>query len=169
MKAENQTHLPLRRDTQAEAWRTIQKDLPEIQATILLEIRVAGGRGITCQEVELKLRMTHQTASAAINKLARKGWACDTSIRRINASGARAIAWTLGDGTPPARRKTTGERLGEALALVQDLAIAYSSTMLPIGQEGVVAKSTRSDLLYAADRMLLQEQAALSCHNAKNR
>ncbi len=51
--------------------------------------------GLTCEEVETKLTMKHQTASARIRELQDLGIIEDRGIRRKTTSGRPAAVWIL--------------------------------------------------------------------------
>lgn len=50
-------------------------------------------RGMTCDEIEVGLKLRHQTASARIRDLARFGMIEDSGERRPTRSGRDAIVW----------------------------------------------------------------------------
>jgi Mn-dependent DtxR family transcriptional regulator len=54
-----------------------------------------GSDGLTCAEVEERLSLAHQTASARINELARMGVIKDSGERRLTPSGRAAIVWEV--------------------------------------------------------------------------
>ncbi len=60
---------------------------------ILEEIRRAGDSGLTCDQVEVRTGMAHQTASARITGLSRKHEILDRGVRRPTRSGRDAIVW----------------------------------------------------------------------------
>ena len=56
-------------------------------------IQKAGAGGMTCDEVEVAAQMSHQTTSARINELARRGFILDSTRRRPTRSSRMAIVW----------------------------------------------------------------------------
>ncbi len=70
----------------------------ETKARMVLEAIEQAGRagaiGLTCYEVECRLQMCHQTASARIADLHKKlGLIEDSGEKRPTASGCKAIVW----------------------------------------------------------------------------
>lgn len=66
------------------------------QASRLAKIALAyisHNGGLTCAEVEAQTGMSHQTASARIWELQRKGKIKDSGQRRKTPSGRNAIVW----------------------------------------------------------------------------
>ena len=55
------------------------------------EIVLAGG--LTVYQLTRLLNREHQTVSARVNDLMRKGWVVDSGIRRKTGSGRNAIVW----------------------------------------------------------------------------
>ena len=54
-------------------------------------------QGATDEEIEIELRMRHQTASARRNELTADGWIEDSGRRRPTTSGREAVVWVLSD------------------------------------------------------------------------
>lgn len=59
---------------------------------VMAALRIASA---TCEEVENRLGLSHQTCSARIRYLALKGLIVDTGQTRTNRSGRQAIVWRL--------------------------------------------------------------------------
>tara|TARA_S200002703_G_C3586356_1_gene180081 strand:+ start:199 stop:468 length:270 start_codon:yes stop_codon:yes gene_type:complete len=86
-------------DTSIEAFVDIQPHVGALCKRVLDVIKHAPD-GMTCEEVELKLDMKHQTTSARINELAnmqppliyKRG-------KRANLSGRNAAVWFLSETT----------------------------------------------------------------------
>jgi|694.fasta_scaffold26222_2 hypothetical protein len=57
------------------------------------EIRSRGTDGLTCDEICVILQLLVQSATPAINTLARDGWLEDSGRRRNTRSGNAAIVW----------------------------------------------------------------------------
>jgi len=57
------------------------------------EIRSRGTDGLTCDEICVILQLLVQSATPAINTLARDGWLRDSGLRRNTRSGNAAIVW----------------------------------------------------------------------------
>ena len=57
------------------------------------EIRSRGTDGLTCDQICVILQLLVQSATPAINTLARDGWLRDSGLRRNTRSGNAAIVW----------------------------------------------------------------------------
>ncbi len=68
-------------------------DPGHLRAKVLAHIVSCGVRGATCDEVEVALRMTHQTASARVNELKGRHAIVDSGNRRPTRSGRGAAVW----------------------------------------------------------------------------
>jgi hypothetical protein len=60
---------------------------------VLGAIRDLGEHGATCDDVEVVLDMTPQTASARVHELAWAGFIQDRGMQRKRRSGRAAIVW----------------------------------------------------------------------------
>lgn len=86
-------------DTSEAAAASIQPHLGALQAQVL--DCIARHRdchlvdGLTCDEVEWILEMKHQTASARILELRKKGLLRDSGYRRKTRSGRKAVVWRV--------------------------------------------------------------------------
>ena len=49
--------------------------------------------GMTCAELEARLRKTHQTVSSAVNYAEAAGWIRDSGQRKLTPSKAKALVW----------------------------------------------------------------------------
>lgn len=70
------------------------------EAVVLARVTLSGDFGVTDDELEVVLDMSHQTASARRNGLVRKGLVCDSGRRRLTRSKRMATVWVRGRGTP---------------------------------------------------------------------
>lgn len=109
----------MRRDTQDEAWESIQPDVTRIERQVLSTISKVSG-GMTCDEVERVASMRHQTASAAIRRLQGKGLLKDGGERRRTRAGRKAIVWALGDGKPVQKAPTAKSLLRRCATLLRN-------------------------------------------------
>ena len=50
---------------------------------------------MTCDEIEIKTDMIHQTASSCIRALVKEGFLIDTGVKRPTRTGRSAIVWDL--------------------------------------------------------------------------
>lgn len=120
-----------RRDTQDEAYR--QADVSakrEFMRGLIAE------RPRTCDEI-VALGFAHQSASAAINWLMRKGHIVDSGERRKTRMGRRAIVWRVTEeGTPAPRprptRRELERRIEQALSLLQTCLVMNDKQMLAL-------------------------------------
>ena len=53
--------------------------------------------GATCDEIEVALRLRHQTASCFIRFMTQEGWLRATDQRKQTRAGRKAIVWALND------------------------------------------------------------------------
>ena len=82
-------------DTSVEAFR--KSDLTRARKLVFGTIAESGARGITCEEIELKTGMKHQTASARITELRKMNLIVDTWIRRPTTSGCSARVYVTAE------------------------------------------------------------------------
>jgi hypothetical protein len=80
-------------DTSIAAANAIAEDAGTIRAKVLICIQRAGARGRTDDEIEVALRMRHQTVSARRRELFLMGSIHETELRRATRSGRNAIVW----------------------------------------------------------------------------
>jgi hypothetical protein len=78
-------------DTQDAAWTDIQPRLGTLNALVLDAITQQPG---TCDELEIRLSLTHQTCSACVNSLMNDGLIVADG-KRPTRSGRAARVWTL--------------------------------------------------------------------------
>ena len=78
-----------------EAHKSIKKVRVKIQGTVLEAIRSAGAWGRTCDELEINLKLSHQTASARVNELMKAKTIVAKTERRITRSGRKASVWVV--------------------------------------------------------------------------
>jgi hypothetical protein len=69
-----------------------------MRLTILEMAAIEGDGGITCDEVELKLGFSHQTASARMSEMKRDGVLVPTERLRATRSGRNARVLVLARG-----------------------------------------------------------------------
>lgn len=82
-----------RTDTSDEAYASVIDEASRLRAEVHRAIRDAGDQGATCDEVEVRLAMRHQTASARVRELALRDRVVDSGTRRRTRSGRTAIVW----------------------------------------------------------------------------
>lgn len=81
------------RDTSLAAYDSMGPDKRALKAAIHLQILGRRDQGATCEEMEIAMRLRHQTCSARINELMKEDKIVDSGKRRINTSGRAAIVW----------------------------------------------------------------------------
>jgi hypothetical protein len=82
-------------DTSREAAASIAATLGFLEDVVYGAIKRAGARGVTCDEVEVREALAHQTASARIRGLYLKGLVVESGKKRKTRSGRNAIVWTV--------------------------------------------------------------------------
>jgi hypothetical protein len=120
-----------RRDTQDDAYRK-----SDVSAKRIFMRGLIAERPRTCDEI-VSLGFAHQSASAAINWLMRKGMIVDSGERRKTRMGRRAIVWRMTEeGTPAPRprptRRELARRIDRALDALQRDVVLESLCRLPI-------------------------------------
>lgn len=80
-------------DTSREAARRVRKTVSQKAQTVLQAVTAAGAYGATCDEVEVAIDMSHQTASARMRELALAGLIEDTGLRRPTRTNSPAKVW----------------------------------------------------------------------------
>jgi hypothetical protein len=80
-------------ETRREAFESI--DPSHLRTKVLDSIRASGRAGRTCDEVEEMLAMSHQTASARVNELAKLALIVDSGRKRKTRSGRGATVWVV--------------------------------------------------------------------------
>jgi hypothetical protein len=81
--------------TSKAAAESIEKDTNRLRKLVFEEIRDAGSCGLTCDEVEARLDLRHQTASARVRELALAGQIIDSELKRKTRSGRAAVVWVV--------------------------------------------------------------------------
>lgn len=82
-------------DTSKEAAESIVKDSGRLRMMVFNDIRRAGKNGRTCDEIEARLELRHQTASARVNELMRAERIVDSGARRKTRSNRNAVVWIV--------------------------------------------------------------------------
>lgn len=80
-------------DTSRDAAESMRDHVARLEGRVLAAIEKAGGA--TCDEVEVATGLAHQTASARVNGLMRKGRIYDSGERRKTRSGRNAAVWRV--------------------------------------------------------------------------
>lgn len=78
-------------DTQDAAWDSIQPRIGTITATVLASITDCAA---TCDELEQRLSLSHQTCSASVNSLMKSGLIVADG-KRPTRSGRKATVWRV--------------------------------------------------------------------------
>lgn len=79
-------------DTSRAAAESVVKDVTRLRRAVLDAIGTEPD-GLTCDQVEERLGIRHQTASARVRELAQLGLIIDTGERRKTRSGRSAAIW----------------------------------------------------------------------------
>ena len=89
-------------DTSIEAADAIAPELGRLQRLARTEIRAAGDKGLTADELAARMNMPRWSIQPRTTELSRKGFIRDSGQRRRNATGKRAIVWVAAtrDGAP---------------------------------------------------------------------
>lgn len=82
-------------DTSIEAAASLADKLGNLQRMALAAISSAGARGLTADELAAELGVDRYTIQPRTSELRLKCIISDSGQRRLNASGKRAIVWTL--------------------------------------------------------------------------
>lgn len=80
-------------DTSEEAAMAIEGDLAHLERVVYAEFLKSGAGGATCDEIERRLGMRHQTCSARVHALDRGAAIVDSGERRKTRSGRRAAVY----------------------------------------------------------------------------
>lgn len=82
-------------DTSDAAADSMVPHASRLQAMVLDEIRQRRAHGMTCDEVEATLGLSHQTISARVYELHKKGMIADSGQRRPTRAGRAAKVWIV--------------------------------------------------------------------------
>lgn len=85
-------------DTSKNAARVITPTTGVIRHAVLNELRLFQGTdmiGLTCDQLEQRLRRPHTSVSSAVNWLMENGWIEDSGYRRNTRADRPAIIWRL--------------------------------------------------------------------------
>lgn len=85
-------------ETSKAAARSKRKSAPSEARRIWTMIREAGG--LTCDEIEERTAMLHQTTSARIRGMVKSGYLKASGQKRFTRSGRKAIVWYAKDRRP---------------------------------------------------------------------
>lgn len=85
--------IATQRDTSQAAAASIQPMAIDLRAKVFAHISGCAEKGATCAEIETALGMSHQTASARLVELERRGMVQDLGERRPTATGRKAVVW----------------------------------------------------------------------------
>lgn len=80
-------------DAIREAFLASLETSPRYRAVIYRAIHKAGRLGMTCDEVEIALKLPHQSVSARIGELEKLGMICPTGSARYTRCYRRAVVW----------------------------------------------------------------------------
>lgn len=86
--------------TSEEAFQSIKPSRAKVQTTVLNAVRAAAAWGRTCDELEINLKLSHQTASARVHELMKAGLII-AKDRRMTRSGRKATVWVTPENVAP--------------------------------------------------------------------
>ena len=79
--------------TSRAAAESMERGAGQLREYVLDEIRRTGSTGSTCDELEERLALTHQTCSARVRELVLRGDVLDSGKTRKTRSGRAATVW----------------------------------------------------------------------------
>lgn len=86
-------------DTSRAAAESMEPHAGTLEAQVLIAIRASGSGGLTDDELEQLLGLSHQTTSARRRALVIRCLVKDSGARRPTRSGRGATVWIRADGT----------------------------------------------------------------------
>lgn len=108
-------------DTSQAAASAVASVARQLRFRVLAEIQSRGADGLTCDEIELRMDLKHQTASARVNELMEEGLIVDSQQRRATRSGCKAVVWVVASELTAPLKWAGGKR-----TLVPRLAALYA-------------------------------------------
>jgi DNA-binding Lrp family transcriptional regulator len=93
--------------------------LSRLQGDVLDAVRRAGQHGRTCDELEVELGLSHQTCSARVYELARRGWLIASGAKRLTRSQRLAVVWVTARALK--LKPVAGDRRGRREAVLPRL------------------------------------------------
>ena len=88
-------------DTSEAAARSVEATAPRDQDRILASVGARHSDGMTCDELEVALGLSHQTASARVRDLVKAGRIIDSGKRRKTRTGRSAAVYVRAVVTVP--------------------------------------------------------------------
>lgn len=89
-------------ETSMEAFNSLTRDqISRAQYLVLKAILHQAPAGATCEEIEIRTELKHQTASATLRALELKNKVHRPGTKRNTTSGRPAFVYHLGPATPP--------------------------------------------------------------------
>lgn len=85
-------------DTSMAAADSVADETPHVRERVLDAVRAAGRAGLTADEAAAELHLTPFTTRPRFSELRDMGLIEDSGQRRDNASGRKAIVWTIKGG-----------------------------------------------------------------------
>jgi N6-adenosine-specific RNA methylase IME4 len=101
-------------DTSEAAAESVAGNVEALRAIVFDCICSAGERGRTCDAIERRLQMLHQTTSARVRDLALMGKIKDSGQRRKTRSGRSAVVWVK---APPGSERQPPSRISSSMTL----------------------------------------------------
>jgi len=106
----------IQRTTSRDAYQSV--DVTHLRGKVLAMIERLGG--LTCDEAQSLLGMTHQSCSPCFTWLSKDGQIYDSGQRRVTRSGRKAIVWSVSlfDTLFPDRKQTVSDLKDQVIRLV---------------------------------------------------
>jgi len=103
----------IQRETSRDAYQSV--DVTHLRGKVLSMIERLGG--LTCDEAQSLLGMTHQSCSPCFTWLSKDGQIYDSGQRRVTRSGRKAIVWSVSlfDTLFPDRKQTVSDLKSQAI------------------------------------------------------
>lgn len=98
-------------DTSEDAALSVNASASSMRTRCLELIEQSGTSGMTCDELEVAMRMRHQTCSARLRELVLTEQIYDTGVRRTTRSGRSARVYRVGCSAPIVRVRCDKEQL----------------------------------------------------------
>lgn len=80
-------------DTSIAAAESMKPHVGSMRERVMERVRRAGVSGLTCDEAEVSLGLSHQTCSARFRELSKAGVVKDSGTRRPTRSGRKAVVY----------------------------------------------------------------------------
>ena len=93
-------------DTSRDAAESMKPHAGRVREAVLAIIRHSWPIGVTCDEIEVTLKLAHQTASARVRELVLAKEVVDSGQRRPTRTGRKAAVYVVMSSTPDAQHQS---------------------------------------------------------------